>query len=245
MILETVAGEGYARVLPLWRDYPVAILAGGPSLTPAQFERVRIARAADLLRVIAVNDSYLLAPWADLHYAADAKWHRWHREGVAKPALGLTAEQVRELWRAFPGERASIQSSEQCADPRVKLLRNAHAPAADNGSGLSRDPGYLVTGWNSGFQALNLAILAGSRRVLLLGFDAAPGPNGASHWHGGHPSAGGSKRFELWRRAFSAAEEAIRAAGVTVINCSPASAIESFQKAALEEVLAELEGAPA
>lgn len=236
MILETVAGERYCRILPLWRDYPVAILAGGPSLALAQFEQVRRAREADRVRVIAVNDSYLLAPWADLHYAADAKWHRWHGAGVAKPALGLTAAQVRELWRDFPGERASIQSSEECTDPRVKLLRNAHAPA-DNGTGLSTDPGFLVTGFNSGFQALNVAILAGSRRVLLLGFDGAPATDGKSHWHGGHPTPGGVKRFETWRRAFSAAEAAIAAAGVTVLNCSPGSAIESFPKIALEEAL--------
>lgn len=246
MILERVKGERYSRVLPLWKGRTVAILAGGPSLTAQAFEAVRLARETDALRSIAVNDSYLLAPWADLHYAADAKWHAWHREGVPKPALGLTAEDVRARWAAYGGERCSIEPAKDYpepkesaleADERVHLLRNVHHPY--RGAGLSRDPGFLVTGWNSGFQALNLAILAGAARVLLLGFDACHTPDGRSHWHGGHPKAS-SGDFGPFLRAFSAAEAAIAEAGVEVLNCSPVSRIESFPKVSLDEALAVL-----
>lgn len=235
MILERLAGERYSRVLPLWSDFAVVIMAGGPSLTQEQADLVATHREANRVRVIVVNDSYLLAPWADLHYAADAKWHRWHAAGVAKPLLGLTAEQVRDRWRAFAGERCSIQASEEVVDPGVHLLKNAHHPS--QGTGLSLDRGALVTGRNSGFQALNLAILADAKRVILLGFDGAPGRDGRSHWHGDHPKPSTPAVYKHFLRSFSAAEHEIEAAGVTVLNCSPGTHINSFPKVPLAPTL--------
>lgn len=238
MILERLASERYSRVLPLWRDLAVAIIAGGPSLTQEQVALVAWAREAELLRVIAVNDAYLWAPFADLHYAADAKWHRWHSAGVDKPVLGLTAGEVRERWAAFAGERCSIQAAEEVVDARVHILKNAHHPT--NGNGLSLDPGAIVTGRNSGFQALNIAILSGAKTVILLGFDGAAGKDGLSHWHGDHPKPSTSAVYQHFRRSFSAAEDAIAKAGVSVINCSPGTQINSFPKVPLERALESL-----
>ena len=237
MILERIAGQRFSRVLPLWVDYPVALLAGGPSLTPEHFEMVGEARKADRVRVIAINDSYLLAPWADLHYAADAKWHAWHCAGIDKPALRLTAAEVRGRWLAFPGQKCTIQNcGGLTVDESVHVLRNKDFPA--HGDALSRDPGALATGRNSGFQALNLAILAGAKKVLLLGYDAKRGADGAPHWHGDHPNPSPPAAFAEFRRAFSAAQRDIDEAGVQVLNCSMGSAIDTFQKVPLEEALA-------
>jgi hypothetical protein len=103
--------------------------------------------------------------------------------------------------------------------------------------GLSTDSRALVTGRNSGFQALNLAVLAGARRILLLGFDGKPAADGKAHWFGDHSRPTPVAAYPLYRQAMSAAENALAAAGVEVVNCSPGSAIDSFHKAALQEVL--------
>ena len=50
-----------------WAGDTCCILATGPSLTPAQAEY-----AKGKARVIAVNDAWRLAPWADILYACDA-----------------------------------------------------------------------------------------------------------------------------------------------------------------------------
>lgn len=47
-----------------------AVIATGPSLTQAQVDAVRH------LRVVAVSDAYLLAPWAEAMVSADAAWWR-------------------------------------------------------------------------------------------------------------------------------------------------------------------------
>jgi hypothetical protein len=239
MILERIPGQRFSRVLRAWEGRTVALLAGGPSLTPQSFARVREEREADRLRVIAINDAYLLAPWADVHYAADVKWHRWHTAGVDKPALGLTEEDVRTRWAAFMGQKCTIQPGEQYLPDTLHVMRNRDHPRSTNG--LSLDPEYLVTGCHGGFQSLNLAILAGAARILLLGYDARSGDRGERHFHGSHPieTDAPQSRYAVFREAFRVAENAITATGVRVINCSLASSIETFPKMALEDALAD------
>jgi len=237
-ILRRLPGSRFSEVVREWVGGIAAILAGGPSLTVNQVEKVRQVCEAGRCRAIVVNDSYLWAPWADVLYAADSQWWAWQAAGKPKPLLGLTAEQVRERYAAFQGQKCSIEhAGSNIVDPDVHLLRNRRS--ANNAQGLSLDPGFLETahGKNSGFQALNLAVLAGTRTVILLGFDGRPADDGRSHFHGGHPKPTPPAFFEAMRRAFSAAEREIAAAGVRVLNCSPGSAIDSFPKVSLEAAL--------
>jgi len=194
------------------------------------------AHAARKVRCIAINDTYLLTPWADVSYAADSSWHRWHTDGIAMPMLGLSADVVCGRWAAFAGQKCSIESSgSKALSEDVHILKNANGTT--HGFGLSRDPQKLVTGWNSGFQALNLAILAGAKTIILLGFDGKPGIDGKTHWFGSHPTPTPAAAFPFYRQAMSMAERDIEAAGVHVVNCSPGSAIDSFDKLDLREAL--------
>ncbi|HSW83550.1 MAG TPA: hypothetical protein VLH12_08750 [Usitatibacter sp.] len=238
MILDRIAGERFSMVRPLWSGHPVVILGGGPSLTAEQFALVKAARAANAVRVIAINDSFLPAPWADVCYAADAKWFRWMQTGIAKPALGLGAAAVRERWAAFPGEKCGIEAAGHLPDD-VHVLRVSHLTGA-----LSRDAGALSTGrqdgyaGHSGFQALNLATLAGATTILLLGYDGGPNAHGQTHFHGDHAIPTPADVWPFIARSFSCIENELKAAGVLVINCSPVSAIGSFEKVALADALA-------
>lgn len=236
-VLHRLPESRFSRVERAWSGATVAVLGGGPSLTREQVAEVGHAHFWRRVYCIAVNDAYLLAPWADLHYAADAHWHRWHTAGIDKPLLGLTAAQVRERWHAFAGQKCTIQSSGgTVSDPNVHMLRNKTFPA--HGMGLSEDPCALITGRNSGFQSVNLAVLAGAQRVLLLGFDARAGER-ASHWHGEHPREMPVAIYGYIKQAFTDAERALARLGVRVLNCSPGSAINTFPKYTLEEALAE------
>jgi hypothetical protein len=121
-------------------------------------------------------------------------------------------------------------------DGAVHLLRNKNYP--QNGTGLSLDPEYLVTGHNSGYQAINLAVLAGAKTIILLGYDARePEAGNASHWFGNHPRIEPQSVFALYRQACKAGAASIKAAGVRVINCSPGSAIDAFEKMELQNAL--------
>ena len=238
MILRRLPDSRFSEVLPAWKGGTAFLLGGGPSLTVLQVDAVRIECEAGRGHCIAINDAYLLAPWADVLYAADAAWHNWHTAGVAKPLLGLSKPQVAALFAHFRGQKCSIESQVQNIEQdETHVLRNAYPKS--HGTGMSLDPQAIVTGRNSGHQAVNVAILAGVARIILLGFDGRADPKtGATHWHGGHPREQVSpSAFADFRRAWSASQNAIAATGVRIINCSPGTFIDTFEKMPLEQAL--------
>jgi len=211
--------DRYSEIAPEWSGATAVLLGGGPSLTAEQVEHVQIARDASTVGVIAVNDAYRIAPFADVCYFADSEWWGWHKD--------------RPEFRAFAGQKCSISDSgANITDVDVHILRNAGT------RGISTDPGKICNGRNSGYQALNIAILAGARTVILLGFDARePTADSKTHWFGDHPRVEPVAVYAEYRKAFSAGESAISAAGARVLNCSPGSAIDSFPKMDLTEAL--------
>jgi len=236
LILRKIEGERFSEVLPLWSGKTVVIIAGGASLTRRQVHFVRNAHATGLVECIAVNAAYLWVDFASVLYFADSHFFRWHNEGIPILGLSLNAVDVRERFASFAGQKCSIQSSGgNITDEAVHMMRNRDFPG--HGEGLSLDPRYLVTGRNSGFQALNLAVLAGSKRIILVGFDGRPGIDGRDHFHGGHPRPTPEAAYPLYRSAMVAASAALRNAGVEVLNCTPGSAIDCFPRVDLEDSL--------
>lgn len=99
--------------------------------------------------------------------------------------------------------------------------------------GLSLDPLRIHQGGNSGYQALNLAVLLGCARVLLVGYDMK-----GDHWHPPHEAVNpGECEFARWRVNFETTIPDLERAGVEVLNCTPGSALECFPRANLEDCL--------
>ncbi len=229
----------YSEARPVWRGRSTLIIGGGHSLTKEQIAAAEPLHEAGRLRVIAVNDSFLWCPWADILYAADSQWWQWTAAGTPKLGIGMSGAQVKERFESFQGERCSIQrAGANVHDPRVHKLRNYDHPHF--GAGLSVNPRFLVTARNSGFQAINLAILAGSRHLILLGFDGIPSPTGKTHFFGDHPKIESLTVYEHFRRGMAAGEHAITATGTRVVNASPGTYYDNFPKMSIEQALLEV-----
>ena len=98
----------------------------------------------------------------------------------------------------------------------------------------------VVSHRNSGGGAIALAIAAGAARVVCLGLDCQPGPEGARHWHGAHPPGlGNAVSLPLWRERLAAVAADAQAKGVPVLNASRATALDCFPRVAVEAILAE------
>ncbi len=107
--------------------------------------------------------------------------------------------------------------------------------------GLETDPTGLRTGMNSGYQSLGLAFHLGATRILLLGYDMGPAPDGRTyHWHPPHPD-GLPSPYPQMIEAFDSIVQPLKEAGVSVVNCTPGSALKCFPTARLQDVLARLE----
>lgn len=198
---------------PRWEGATCAIVASGPSAAKAGVEQLR-----GRVRVIAINTSYQLAPWADVLYACDQTWWKWNKG--APDFRGLKVTQA-------------IQACSQFKDVRlVKVEKFCNELLLDK-------PGTLGAGGNSGFQALNLALQFGVKRILLIGYDMRI--DLGEHWHKRHPAPMSNphpvSNLPRWRKALDGAAPKLKALGVEVINCSPVSELRAYPKKSLDEVL--------
>jgi len=192
----------------------VFCIASGPSLTREDVQYVR-GRG----RVIVVNRSYELAPWADVLYAADADW--WSNTPEASSFAG-------ERWAASVGGPLE----------RVRRVRVVSA------AGLSRDPSCLVSGGHSGYQAIGFALLRGAARIVLLGYDMQC-TRGLTHWHGDHPRPlQNQTNFANRIRRMRQLALDLAAAGVECINCTRETALPFFKRSTLESACHDTDKAP-
>lgn len=192
----------------LWPGSTIVCLASGPSLTADD-----AAYVCGRARAIAINTTYLRAPWADVLYACDWKWWSWHQGAPTFQGLKYALQPGAERW------------------PGVQVLRNTGR------EGLELDPAGLRTGRNSGYQAINLAVHLGAARILLLGYDMQR-TGGREHWHPAHPDAS-QGQYGRFLQMFPTLVEPLAAVGVEIINCTRETALTCFPRMPLREALPE------
>lgn len=182
----------------------VVCIASGPSLTREAVERCREEF------VIVINDAWRLAPWANVLYACDGRWWNYHIGAVRDGFRGSLWTQDEKAAQEFEINRVIGRS-----EPGISFKDVIHF------------------GMNSGFQALNLAIIWGAKEIILLGYDMKS--NGKQHFFGDHPKGVDSPRpFNKFIDAYNFAAPMIEKAGINVINCSPDTALTCFKRQSLD-----------
>lgn len=154
----------------------------------------------DKAKVYAVNNAYQLAPWADVLYACDHEWWAHYKPD-------------------FAGEKWTL-NQKAAAEFGINLI------GCNQKALFSTVDGVIATGFNSGFQALNLAYTQGCRKAILLGFDYK---NTGQHFFGRHNgSLDKSPSMLRWVQHMNNAAPLMKEAGFEVINATPDSAIQCF-----------------
>jgi hypothetical protein len=200
----------FARVPVLCPGGTAVCLATGPSLVQDDVDACRGKST-----VIAVNDAWRLAPWADALHASDAAWWRMYQGVPAFAGLKFCLEPAAATW------------------PGVQVLRNTGTDGLE-----TTDPTGVRTGRNSGAAALNLAVQFGATRILLLGYDMDAPDESHSHFFGAHPlGLRGGSPYALFREMFATMVAPLQALGVEVINCSRQTALTCFPRMPLAEAL--------
>lgn len=180
----------------MWPGKTVAILASGPGMSAEIAAAVRQSN----LPCIAINDTYRLAPFADMLYGADSEWWE-HRRGVPE----------------FSGIKVCCQFTVL----GVLVLKHTGT------SGFDDNPAHVRTGSNSGYQAVHIAVHAGASRVLLFGFDMQGSHWHGPHLA---PLRNTSPdTFEKFREHFTTLAPVLKSRGVEVLNCTPDSRLACFE----------------
>jgi hypothetical protein len=184
------------------------VAASGPSLTEADCELVRAAGVP----LLVINDSWRLAPWAPYLYACDGRWWDAWAEDTAK---------------GFEGERWTQD---------VKAAKRYGLQYIESKARIGLGSDCIHQGRNSGYQAINLGFLWGFRNIALIGYDMSA-PAGKTHFFGSHSRGSliDAPRYEDYCDAFEQMRP--QEHGLTVINCSRHTALRSFAREPLENVL--------
>ena len=210
-----------AEPLADWKGTTAVIIAGGPSLT---VDDVSVAEAAAIgspqtAHLIAVNEAWrLIKPYrGSVVYGADPIW--WKQRGPTDPVFDRWTQD--KNWKT--GEADALG---------VRQIRS------EGGAGISTDPSFIYQGANSSFQAMNLAVLFGARRIVFLGLDLSAGADGETHWHK-YPSEfeRRSPGWDLFKSAFETAAPILQGMGVEVINASRRTVLECFPRIPINEAL--------
>jgi len=190
------------------------VAAPGPSLTP------ELAEQTHGYNVVAVNDSYRLLPHATVLYAADADWWRVHG-GVPN----------------FHGEKLTTWGKDTksvASQFRLNAIESARFE-----KGFSFKPGLIHRGQNnSGFQAVNVALLRGANPVVMIGFDMH-----GTHFFGEHEPPlrrwdrqRQARNYARWIEGFNKAKDLLPP-HIRIINATPGSALKCFPIMTLQEAL--------
>ncbi len=222
----------YWSVPRMWEGETVACIATGPSMS------IEVALQLRGIRTITINDAYLHAPWADLHWFCDIRWWNWHKEGThpSQKILGEHHFKNREgTWVALESASDALND-----DPSIKIIRNdtsAKKGGRSKPTGFCSEPDGVRTGRNSGFQVMNLAAHTGVKRILLVGYDMRM-VGGKAHWFGNHPGQTNSRVYmTTFIPFFKSLVAPLAGLGIEVINCTPGSELNTFPKMDLKEAL--------
>ena len=210
----------------------VVILATGPSLNEEQVNYVSRARSQGACRALTVNNSYQLAPWADIHVACNDNWwdYYWKNDEVLR---NMKADRYTRY--KHQADKFGIHY----IDSIVK-------------DGLSKDPSAIHINKGSGPIAINIATLSGFKKIILLGHDM----KFANDYDGRQKKIGSTPRhyfgeYPKEMQHFPQSKESISnngviiglidayngmvkdLEGIDVVNCTPGSHLPTFRKSNL------------
>jgi len=190
-----------------WKGKTACLIASGPSLEKWQVDYVLKSSA----KIIAINNNWQICPAADVLYGCDAKWWRAHKGA-----------------ESFWGHKFSLENS---GYSDVYQLHDS------GNSGIDFLWPNIKTGKNGGYQALNLAVHFGCRKIILIGYDMQH-TNGKKHWHPDHPKKlNNAQCVAIWPQYFKEAALILKEKGIEVINCTIETALKCFKQADIRDVL--------
>ena len=198
---------------PDWTGETAVIVGTGPSANSEPLDQYR-----GKARFFVIKGSWRLAPWADALYGIDRGW--WIANTGCPKFKGLKFSPSPSACKVF-GLR------------QIRLKARAEILSREIGTvGCGQREG----GGHSGFQAINLAVQFGAKRIALIGFDMTLA-NGDRWSEDKGVAKANAGRTESWRVQMDACAPQFERLGVEVVNCTMRSALTAYRKVPLAQVL--------
>lgn len=188
----------------------ICIAGPAPSLTK---EQCRLTMRPDVFNIV-IGDAYRYNRFADIMYHCDAAWWN-HYDGVPE----------------FMGcQRVSYENTGR------KEIKHLMGVSPDKG--LTLKESCVVTGRNSGYQAINLAAHYRPKKIFLIGYDMKDSSEGKHNIIGDHPiEIKRQSNFATFIKIMRDIVKPLENLGITVYNCSIDSDLDCFEKRDLKDVI--------
>lgn len=192
----------------------VFIIGGGPSLKNFDFNLLNSKITVSL------NSSFeRMSKWTAMFWA-DNDWASQNLDRItAIDSLKFTAKKF----------------CDEHIRRNIKAMGGATVLRKGGDYGYSGDID-TVCGNNSGAMALNLVANTKPYRIILLGYDMQF-IDGQSHHHKGYVVSSPSVYRDLFIPSINSMAPFIKKLGIEVVNCSPTSALECFNKESIDKYL--------
>jgi hypothetical protein len=220
-------------------DSTCVLIATGPSLNQQHLDTIHAAHTAGDCHVFTINNTYQVYPETDVHLSCDGPWWLWYWNDPYLREIAKTAD----LWTWYPEFAEEFGINYVYGEERLR--------------GLSLDPRVVHINHGSGPMILNLALLYGAKKIVLIGHDMKFAPDYKPekrdpgsiprHYFGEYP-----RQLQHWPsvkvrqgildgliEAYSDIKDdiVIRQISVDVVNCTPGSALTMFRQGDLEKEL--------
>lgn len=211
------------------------IVGGGPSLYNFGFHTLKDRDT------IAVNQAIFRLPTAKYFLTMD---YTWLRKGRIVNPVGRKLPN----WNQFTSHPAEKVFVLAFSEPRLQQIDDTHfidtehkmqydlslfdriVRAFKYGDGIGTSFEDFRCGSDSGFSALQLAVVEGYKKIYLLGFDFVAYPK-MTHYHTDYQSKDYKElqeKLDLYVKAYVSGLQAIRDLGIQVFSCSPISKLNKY-----------------
>lgn len=213
----------------------VVVVATGPSLTQQQADYIGEARRLSKCKVLTINNSFLLCPFADIHVACNDNWWDYYWNHPMLSAMKA------EKWTRY---------KHQAEKYNINYIDSVDEP------GLSKNQNLVHINKGSGPMAINFATLYGFSKIILVGHDMSF----AEDYNGNTKNPGSTPRhffgeYPEVMQHFPRSTQSIAPDGtiigliqaysgmiddlsdLDVVNCTPGSKLPSFRLSPLETEL--------
>lgn len=203
-----------------WRH--VVCIASGPSLTREQVETVRSWRFEDE------------ADEAGRQSGGERSADQAARSGRRGVVVANTSFQIAP-WADALFAIDSAWWRHHLAEVRETFAGESFTSSKRPIPGVTKSSTHSFL--NSGAGAIALAHRYGAENIVLLGYDCHR--NGGAHWHGDHPDGlGNAGALPQWPKHFARLARAM--SSVSIVNCSPGTALRTFPTMDLLDALDDL-----
>lgn len=191
----------------MYEGQTVFLLGGGPTLTDLNLKAI-VGRP-----VIGVNLAYTLGCWVVMTFFADAKFYWWNRDA-------LQAYKGRKVTLNRIAKNNAVTTENE---PNLLFMREGKSGR------LYSDPDILAWNRSSGAAAINLAVHTGARNIVLLGYDMRRVYD-RKNWMPHVQEKTNQNPYEYMLGTLKGLASSAVEMGVRIINATPGSAIDCFEK---------------